>query len=326
MNRKILGLLVGCAYGDALGMPSEMMSRKTMDRAFPKGIDRFLPSSPYDFIGRHFDAGRITDDTVNTLLVCDSIIDHNGQFETESYIRLLRSWMENNKEKVGYMMGPSTLKAIAAIEKGMPIEKAGIFGTTNGAAMKVSPLGIICDYQKIDQLIEVVKRLCMPTHNTNIAITGASIIASLSSYALRTSPSMEKMWKLAYRVIECCQGKGNELPSASLAYRLKGVEKLLKIRTQEEVLYELEHFYGTGMETIETIPTVMALIELSAFNPYQCARMAANLSGDTDTIGSIATAICGAANPIFSAEDIHFLSEVNHIDFTTYARQLSQYL
>ena len=32
---KIFGLLFGCAYGDAMGMPSEMMCRTILDETFP---------------------------------------------------------------------------------------------------------------------------------------------------------------------------------------------------------------------------------------------------------------------------------------------------
>ena len=46
---KIFGLLFGCAYGDAMGMPSEMMCRTILDETFPDGIHALLPSSQNDF-------------------------------------------------------------------------------------------------------------------------------------------------------------------------------------------------------------------------------------------------------------------------------------
>ena len=42
MENRITGLLIGCAYGDAMGMPSEMMSRRTLKKAFPNGVHEFL--------------------------------------------------------------------------------------------------------------------------------------------------------------------------------------------------------------------------------------------------------------------------------------------
>ena len=326
MENRIIGLLIGCAYGDAMGMPSEMMSRRTLKKAFPNGVHEFLSSTPYDFIGRKFKAGSVTDDTINTLLVCDSIIDNKGKFDVKKYIHSLQVWVKNNGDKNPYIMGPSTLKALTAISNGTSMEKSGLFGTTNGSAMKVSPLGIICDYQDLDYLVNTVKLLCMPTHNTNIAITGASIVASLASFVLRGSKDIQKMWKLAFTVIDACKDLGNDLPSASLVARLHHVQNLLETKSQQEVLYDLETLYGTGMETIETIPTVMALLELSHLEPHMCAELSANLSGDTDTIGSIATSICGAANNTFTKEEIEFLEKTNQINFTEYANKLVQYL
>ena len=326
MVNRILGLLVGCAYGDAMGMPSEMMSKDTFKKAFPNGVHEFLESTSYDFIGRKFEAGLVTDDTINTLLVCDSILENHGEFHVEKYIKSLQKWVKENGDKNPYIMGPSTLKALIAIENGTSIEKSGLFGTTNGSAMKVSPLGIICDYRDLNHLVDVTQSLCKPTHNTNIAITGASIITALASYVLRGHKDLNEMWDLAFKVIEICKGRGNDLPSASMKLRLEYVKALSHSESKEEVLFALNHFLGTGMETIETIPAVLVLLELSQLEPHTCAELSSNLYGDTDTIGAIATSICGAANNTFTFDEIQFLEEKNNIDFNEYANQLIQYL
>lgn len=326
MKDKIKGLLAGCAWGDALGMPSEMMSARTFRKAFPQGIDTFLPSTPYDFIGRQFKAGEVTDDTINTLLVCDTIIENHGRFVLDSYIQRLITWIEENGEKNPYIIGPSTSKALASIQKGMSLEGSGKFGTTNGAAMKVSPLGIINDYCYLDDLIENVRQLCLPTHNTTIAITGASIIAAIVSYVLRETPTMNDIWNLAFAVIDRCENIGNPLPSPSLSWRLEDLHDYIPSHTSEETLEHLQTVYGAGMESIETIPAVLTLLALSDLDPLRCARYAANLYGDTDTIGAIATAICGAANPDLPEKEVQMLEEVNHINFDAYASLLAQYV
>lgn len=326
MENHILGLLVGCAYGDALGMPSEMMSSATFKKAFPNGVHEFLPSTSYDFIGRKFEAGLVTDDTINTLLVCDSILENQGKFDNKNYIQSLQNWVKENGDKNPYIMGPSTLKALTAIGNGTPMERSGLFGTTNGSAMKVSPLGIITDYRNLDELVKTVHSLCLPTHNTRIAIMGASIVTALVSYVLRNNKDMEEMWNLAFDVIAHCKDVGNDLPSVSLKLRLEYVKAMIQTDSKEEILFALNHFLGTGMETVETIPAVMALLELSHLEPHLCAELAANLNGDTDTIGAIATGICGAANNTFKKEEIEFLESKNDIHFQEYANQLFQYL
>ena len=53
-----------------------------------------------------------------------------------------------------------------------------------------------------------------------------------------------------------------------------------------------------GTSTIESVPCAIALVELAQTDPNRCAVLCANLGGDTDTIGAMATAICGALHGI----------------------------
>ncbi|HAK49333.1 MAG TPA: ADP-ribosylglycohydrolase family protein, partial [Salmonella bongori] len=62
-------------------------------------------------------------------------------------------------------------------------------------------------------------------------------------------------------------------------------------------------------------------------DPNRCAVLCANLGGDTDTIGAMATAICGALHGV-SAIDAQLkqtLDEVNQLDFAHYAGALASY-
>lgn len=69
------------------------------------------------------------------------------------------------------------------------------------------------------------------------------------------------------------------------------------------------------------------IIELAQTDPNRCAVLCANLGGDTDTIGAMATAICGALHgvnaidPALKAE----LDAVNQLDFNRYATALAKY-
>ena len=202
MYQRIKGLLIGCAYGDAMGMPSEMMTRETMKKAFPNGIHSFMPSSRYDFIGRNLEAGKVTDDTINTLLVWKSIVENHGIFNVDVYLSLLQQWISVHQEIAHLIMGPSTLKALNLIEKGIPLSETGKFGTTNGACMKVSGIGVINDYRELHKLIKEVEKLCLPTHNSTIAIMGASVIAAIVSYVIRGGKDIEAIWDIAYQAIE----------------------------------------------------------------------------------------------------------------------------
>ena len=136
---------------------------------------------------------------------------------------------------------------------------------------------------------------------------------------------MKEMWDLAVDFSEKAKTRGNQLPSASIKERLEAIDEDMKSLNKDEFINKLQNFYGTGMETIETVPTALAVIKMSNGNPLVSARICAELGGDTDTIGAIATAVCGAMNPIEDATITAKLEEVNEIDFDIIATNLKPF-
>ena len=89
-----------------------MMKPELIKELFPDGISKLEPSTSRDFIGRRFKAGEVTDDTVNTILLCESIIQNQGDFDVYKYIDALLKWVEENGDKNPYIIGPNTAKAL----------------------------------------------------------------------------------------------------------------------------------------------------------------------------------------------------------------------
>lgn len=319
---RIKGVLIGGAYGDAMGMPTEFWTQEHIRVRFPKGIEELLPSQEDDFFGRTMVAGEITDDTINTMMIAKMIIENHGIINTESYINQLIQW-KNESNVAALVCGPSTLKALEAIERGVSVEETGKFGTTNGAAMKISPIGMISDYRDIDALIQKVSMICKPSHNTSIAIQGASIVAGIVSYVVSGGKDIDKIWNLAEVIAGQALNRGFQLPSASIIQRMKLAKEIIRDCTIPEALENLYEVIGTGVETIETIPSVLAVIEISKGDPMLAAKLSASLGGDTDTIGAIATGICGGMNPNFSDSLIQDLERTNHLNFDELSNALS---
>ena len=326
IEKRVKGCLVGCAYGDAMGMPTEMLSAKDILKVFPNRVDYFEPSTEIDFIQRHFPAGKVTDDTINTILVSESIIEDKGDFNTQHYIDKLLDWVNKNSTVNSYIMGPNSLKALQAIKNGMPINEAGKFSTSNGSAMKISPIGIVYDYRNETKFIDYVERLCLPTHNTNIAISASTCIAACVSYGIRGGTNINELKEISMKYSDLGMNRGNQLVTPLISERLKAVYEDLEKYDEKKMISRLQNFYGTGMEVIQTIPTVMAIVFLSELNPKKSAILSANIGGDTDTVGAIATAICGSITQNFTSQDIQKLEETNDIDFTMLSSQLAQFV
>ena len=305
MREKVWGVLAGGALGDALGMPTECWSQEKIRQHFPNGVKELMASNENDVFGRKMAAGTITDDTLNVLMILSMIKKNQGQIRVADYIAELREWNDNSPVSA-FVSGPSTLKALEKIAKGVPIEETGVTGTTNGASMKIAPIGLISDYRDLPTLVKNVAEICLPTHNTKIAIAGASAVAAAISYTVRGGQSIEEIWELAFEAINTAKAYGHDFPAASLIFRMNQARKILRQESDEQMfLQRLYEEIGTGMETIETIPSAFVIVELAQGDPLKAAQLSASLGWDTDTIGAISAAICGGMNP----------EEVNQLDF-----------
>ncbi|MGL5124236.1 MAG: ADP-ribosylglycohydrolase family protein [Fusobacteriaceae bacterium] len=321
LYKRIRGVLIGCAVGDAMGMPTECWSQEKINRFFPSGVNEFMPSNENDIMGRKMKKGEITDDTINTVMIIETIVESQGNLDVNFYVEKLRYWNKNSGVS-GYVSGPSTLRALKKIEEGVSIEETGIMGTTNGASMKITPIGVVSDYKDMKQLVKNVYQICLPTHNTKIAIAGASAVSAVISYVIQGGKDIEEIWKIAYQGIEAAKDYGFDFPAASLKFRMQAAREIVLNNTEEEAIKKLYNEIGTGLETIETIPCVFAVIELANKDPMKAAIISANLGWDTDTIGAISAAICGGINPDFKSEIVDLIEKTNDLNFKKLSESL----
>ena len=88
---------------------------------------------------------------------------------------------------------------------------------------------------------------------------------------------------------------------------------------------QIYNVIGAGVGIIESVPAAVA-IAYYAQEPNKCCLLCANLGGDTDTIGAMATAICGAYTGIetYNPEYISTLQKQNEVDFEQYIEILER--
>lgn len=97
----------------------------------------------------------MTDDTINSILVTEMLSENGGRVDAQVFIKKLRYWMKHS-DKSSAVVGPSTAKALELIEAGTPMEEAGSTGTTNGAAMKIVPIGLLAGYNCKEEWIPAI--------------------------------------------------------------------------------------------------------------------------------------------------------------------------
>lgn len=318
---RILGTLYGQALGDAMGMPSELWSR-TKVQAYFGWIDTFLPGPKENNAACYFKQAEFTDDTSMALALADAIIECKGEISPTIIARNIMKWAQEFDAFNKNVLGPTSKIALNEIMKGRSIESLENNGTTNGAAMRVSPLGCLLTTKNLDHFIEQITLASSPTHKSDIAISGAVAIAWAISKAIDNCTWQQIKLGIS-TVANIAQQQKITTFSPSMSSRIQlGLDIAQKPIGIESRLSDIYNIIGAGTNTIESVPAAIAMVEIAQTDPNQCAVLCANLGGDTDTIGAMATAICGALNGIESINPQwkKQLDEANQLDFTHYSK------
>ncbi len=325
LHDKIYGCLMGVAAGDAMGMPSSMMDPEMIRKTFYGGVQEFIPAPPGHIIHDGMKAGEITDDTQQTLLIADSLIE-KGCVDPSDIARRLIEWAEAMGAFDSVMLGPSTLRSLYAIRAGRSIQESGAVGDTNGAAMKISPVGIY-GMGNLQHTVDAVALACLPTHNTNIAIAGSAAVAMAIGTAIRGESRVDQIIDRALQAAKMGMHRGNIWFGASIIERTKlALSIIANSRNRDLAMKKLYQVLGAGVGITETVPICLSIVKMADGNPVDAIRIAANLGGDCDTTASIVGAICGAIGGIqsFPKQWIEKIEEVNHLNLGQYAARLQE--
>lgn len=320
-EKRILGAFYGQALGDAMGMPSELWPRSRVKQHFG-WIDRFLPGPAENSAACYFSRATFTDDTAMALALADAIISHEGEINAETIGANILRWAESFDAFNKNVLGPTSKIALNALKNGTPVAQLENNGLTNGAAMRVSPLGCLLPARDLNAFIDAVALASSPTHKADVAIAGATAIAWSISRAIDGAAWATLRDELP-AIARAAQEKRITTFSASMASRIElALQVAAQGRGAESTMQQIYDLVGTGTSTIESVPAAIAMVELAGTDPNRCAILCANLGGDTDTIGAMAVAVCGALHgidaidPTLKAE----LDAANALDFTRYSR------
>lgn len=306
------GALVGLAVGDALGMPTQYMPRALVSARY--GIlERFEPAPDDNPISRGMPAGRVTDDTDQAVILGELLVEGRGYVDPRRFADELLAW-ETRMIAAGSadLLGPSTRKALTLIAEGMPTDETGRTGATNGAAMRVAPVGIVFPARPVEALVDAVFQSGHVTHNTTIGLAGASAVAAAVSAAVDGANIGEA---LQAAVEGAAQGakRGFYFAGGDIAARIRWAIGLVRGKSEAEALDLIYDIVGTGVATQEAVPAAMAIISLAPDDPWRICRLSASLGGDCDTVAAIAGAVAGACHGVeaFPAPVIAALDTAN---------------
>ncbi len=290
-----MGALYGLAIGDALGMPTQSLPRSLIVSQYGSRIKDFYPAPLDHPIAAGLPRGRITDDTEQALLLAELLIETSGIPAPKTVAQRLIAWEEAMRQRGSHdLLGPSTVRALTAILQGEDVERAGQYGTTNGAAMRIPPLGIATPSHNLLHLVDQVVALSYVTHNTGLALSGAAAVAAAISAGIEGA-SVAEATRQAIRAAEIAAERGFWVAGGDVGARIEWAVSFLPRAGHAEdpadIIYRL---IGTSLASQESVPAAFAALALHPHDAWQVCQFAAALGGDTDTISAMAGAIGGA--------------------------------
>jgi len=315
---RALGAFYGLALGDALGMPTQSLSRAQIKARFGE-ISALEDAGPDQPIAANMPKGSITDDTEQAILVGQLLVDGQGRIEPAVLAQALIAWEAEMQAKGSQdLLGPSTKRAIEMILAGHSPEEAGRYGTTNGAAMRITPVGIAADVANPEQFISAVVQACQVTHNTTLGISSAAAVAAVVSAGINGLDLGDAL-NLGQHIAQQAQTHGHWVAGGRIASRI-GWARTISIDSDKALLADvLYDVIGTSVASQESVVVSFALaqqVAIGEMQPFEALCMAASLGGDTDTIAAILGAMLGACLGLSSwpAAMIEQVKSVNDLE------------
>ncbi|MCW3839008.1 ADP-ribosylglycohydrolase family protein [Micromonospora yasonensis] len=314
IESRAVAALTGLAVGDALGMPTQSMPREQIVARYGR-MAGFEPGPADQPIAPGMPAGTVTDDTEQALLLGRLLLDGRGHIDGHRLARELLAWEDDMRRRGSLdLLGPSTRAAVAAVAAGRPLEEAGRFGTTNGAAMRIAPVGVAVPATDLDRLVDRVVEASWVTHNTGVALAGAAAVAAAVSAGLDGADTATAT-TTAVRAAQLAAGRGNWVAAADISARIAWATDLVAGRTPEAAADLIYRLVGTSVATQESVPAAFAVLAVHPDDPWQACLLAAGLGGDTDTIAAMVGAIAGAGHGAEAFPDtaLQTIEKTNHL-------------
>lgn len=289
------GCLIGGAIGDALGAPVEFMPLYEIKKTYgSEGINKFL-------IKKNKKA-EFTDDTQMTIFTADGLIksalknhsinninfydvfeSYGDWLSTQRNLYRHKGWLSDVKEL--YKVKAPGNTCISAIMGGEPgtLDKKINDSKGNGGTMRVAPVGLMY-YNNPSRAFNVAVGCCALTHSRPEAYLSAGAMASIIAYIIKG----ESLQDAVEKTIKILERKSNNEKVTSLLKTAVRYSK--KNMPTEDVIPQLGNGW-TGEEAL-AIAVYSALKYPDNFK--KAVECSVNITGDSDTVGSITGNIMGA--------------------------------
>ena len=297
------GCLLGLAIGDALGAPVEFSTRAQIVAQYGAGgIQELAPRA-----GRP--AGTYTDDGQMSVATARGILDWRaatgwpartgGEPDLEALALAVWARYVEWSRSPECPQGSPGAQVLASIRGGVPLtlqHPVNVWGKGCGGVMRVAPLGLIGLGRRA---FEAGARCATLPHRHPPSDTAAGFLAQLVDY-LRAGAPLADAAARAREALVGWPGHEETLDAVDAAVRLAAspADVYEAVGQIGHVGVEESSEHGKGWVAEETLGIAL-YCALRFRDDYAAAvRAAVNISGDSDSTGSVTGAIVGAAGGV----------------------------
>ncbi len=271
------GCMLGQFTGEMLGMPVETMSAEDIRQLYPDGLTRISDGQalllPLGIHHPHPAIAQLTDDGEMALMLARSLVEQ-GRFDTETVREAYMVWWRSP----AFGFGRTTQNAL----------QHGIFDPstqTNGALMRISPLGIFGARYDAEQVADWARQDARLTHVNTVCQDSSAVFAASISRAIRTGCDGASLHRW---IIRWSEATGVD----------DGVIEVLRRASDHEPPYPIEmdaDISNTPMRVWVLIALHNAFWQLLNADSLESGIVdTVMLGGDTDTTAAICGALMGA--------------------------------
>ena len=262
---RLAGALLGTALGDALGLPMEMLSARVIARRFPR-LDRF------HLLGR---VGFVSDDTEQSALVAQSLARHPR--DPDGVVRAFRRSLLGWFLRLPWGIGLGTLRACVRIAVGL--RRTGVRSAGNGAAMRAAVVGVFLHDDSTARR-STSDALARVTHTDPRAVEGARFVAEVAARVVAGDRPTEALAAAREVVSEATLGAA--------------IDRAAGLAREGAAADAAAAALGTSGFVVHTVPFAAYAFARWGDDPMAAIGAVIRAGGDTDSIGAIVGAWCGA--------------------------------
>lgn len=322
-KERSLGCIIGGAMGDAFGNPIEFLAIEGIRERY--GADGL--QEPILIGGRY----RITDDTQMTLLTADGMLFAYTKWCTDAFADLpsryvygrYRRWarlqgfgIDGDAESDSWLFDDPAMYAerspgnTCIRELQRYGEPAKIGSPRNGSKgcgglMRVAPAGLFCDQRMMS--VKWAADIAASTHGHPFGYMTAGMLAAIIHCIMEGEDLRQSISDAGSTCMDYFKD-----PDMDDLCRIvdRAVELSESSKGDAECMREL----GEGWVAEETLAMAVFSCLRHSDDPKQCLRCAVNVTGDSDSIGSVAGNIIGAYLGIDRIREAFDVSKLECID------------